>query len=301
MRHALFSLCLTAFLIISSYSEARAEKLQEKVERLEQDLAALQSKVYRGDKGVTTSKGNVDTGNVNLSSKMEVRVGELEERIRELTGKIEQVEHLSAQLNERIEKLVADNEFRFKELEHSKNISAPAHTPKEEVNNNQAITVPSKKMELDKPKSLGTIKLAEEEEKTLIAKRNARTARPEYDAAYALLRDAKFDDAEKAFIKFIEKYSEHSLVGNCYFWLGEIYTSKKNYEKAAIHYLRGYKKFPKGDKAPECLLKLAKTLNTLEKKKEACATIAKIKKEYPELSNTLKQRTREEAASLGCK
>ena len=59
-------------------------------------------------------------GNVILAQAMDPRVGPLEEQIRSLNGRIEEMSYQLLQMQEQIRKAQEDNEYRFQELESGK-------------------------------------------------------------------------------------------------------------------------------------------------------------------------------------
>ena len=60
------------------------------------------------------------TGDVVLAQAMDPRVGQLEEQIRNLNGRIEEMSYQLLQMQEQIRKAQEDNEYRFQDLESGK-------------------------------------------------------------------------------------------------------------------------------------------------------------------------------------
>lgn len=73
------------------------------------------------------------------------------------------------------------------------------------------------------------------------------------------------------------------------------------FNKAALHYLQGYKKYPKGAKAADSLLKLFFSLANLNKKQEACSMLDKLDLEFPNRRINSIKRAQEARNKLGCK
>jgi tol-pal system protein YbgF len=61
-----------------------------------------------------------EKGNVILAQAMDPRVGQLEEQIRSLNGRIEEMSYQLLQMQEQIRKAQEDNEYRFQEIESGK-------------------------------------------------------------------------------------------------------------------------------------------------------------------------------------
>lgn len=128
----------------------------------------------------------------------------------------------------------------------------------------------------------------------------------EYQKAYVLLKqlgaDGKpeYENAITAFQVFINKFPNTPLRGNAYYWLGSIYTEQKQYSKAAIEFLNGYKANPKSGRAIDNLLGLSSSLIKINKNNEACSTINKIYNEFPNMNVTNKRHTDEMFNNAGC-
>jgi tol-pal system protein YbgF len=77
---------------------------------------------------------------------------------------------------------------------------------------------------------------------------------------------------EAAFSQLIDTYPKDPLAGNAQYWIGESYYRRNRYKNAADAFLKGYKKYKSGDKAPETLLKLGMSLAAVGQKDAACST-----------------------------
>lgn len=128
-----------------------------------------------------------------------------------------------------------------------------------------------------------------------------KTEQREYDHALSTLKDEKYEEAEKMFDNFIEKYPRSGLLSNAYFWHSETFYRRNDLDKAAIHYLKHYQKFPGSAKAPDSLLKLALSLGELKKKKEACVILKKLDDEFKKRSSSSKKRSYDAKIKFGCK
>ncbi len=109
---------------------------------------------------------------------------------------------------------------------------------------------------------------------------SASEEKREYDLALAALKESRFEDAENLFASFMQKHTHSELMGNAYFWYAESFYRRGEFDKSAVHYLKGYKQYPKSPKAADNLLKLALSLGELKKHKDACAMLNKLDAEY---------------------
>jgi tol-pal system protein YbgF len=268
---AFLSIFLAANAVAYEYSDqTNRSRLLDRIDRLERDLITLQKQFYRGDNRGSPSSVIENTDQVNIAN-TKAQLGLVEEQFRTLIGRIEQLEFQYTQLNEKIDKIYADIDFRFQEIE-KKTAQQPVKLSTED-------TEPNKNAAKETAKS---------------------SVQEEFDKATGLLKASKFTEAEAALSSFVTKHTDSSQAGEAYYWLGDIHYLNKNYEKSAVNFLRSYKKFPKGKKAPESLFKLSIALSNLDKKKEACTMLAKLQKEFPQ-EETLIVKSQAEAGKLECK
>ena len=127
------------------------------------------------------------------------------------------------------------------------------------------------------------------------------TVKDQYSDAHGLLQAGKFGAAREAFEAFIEAHPRDDLTDNAYYWLGESYFSSRNYKSAARIYARGFDRFPKADKAPALLLKLAAALAKSNKKSDACKIFKNFAKAVPKSSRDEKKQAKTLAKRMGCR
>ena len=262
-------LSLLLLLPFSSFAENYPNqnlRAVDRLERVERDLNTLQKQFYRGG-----AKGSSAAPSYSGGGDTEAMIDKIEEQMRTLNGKLEQLEFANTKLLEKFEKQAADYEFRFKELENK--------SSKEQLDAKPQVEL--KELPKEQPKSVDLIK-------------------EEYNKAVALFKSSDFKNAELGFSKFIEKHPNHPLTGNAYYYLGESFFARKNYEKAAVNFIQSYKKFPRNNKASDSLFKLGLSLAKLNRTKEACGAFAKIEQNYPDISDSLKQKLDDESARLKC-
>lgn len=123
----------------------------------------------------------------------------------------------------------------------------------------------------------------------------------DYDLALATLKDGKYDDAEKLFGRFMKSYTNSSHLSNAYFWYAETFFRRKDFDKAAINFLKAYQKFPSSSKAPDSLLKLSLSLGEMKKNTEACSILKKLDSEFKKRSESSKKRAYDAKIRFGCK
>ena len=69
---------------------------------------------------------------------------------------------------------------------------------------------------------------------------------------------------------------------------------------AAEGFLEGFQADPKGPKAPDSLLKLGMSLANLGKNEDACTAFSHLIDNFPNASNVVLDRARQESNNRGC-
>ncbi len=127
------------------------------------------------------------------------------------------------------------------------------------------------------------------------------TADEQYQYAFGLLRENRYDDAEKALRTFISENPDHQLTGNANYWLGETYYVRGDYKNAAITFAQGVKNYPQSGKGPDNMMKLGMALAAMDQVKDACTAFGEVGKRSPQASDALKDRVAKEQQRNKCK
>jgi tol-pal system protein YbgF len=308
--------------------------LQDRLERLERDINLLQRQVYRG--GGAPAAAGAPVGGAAID--VEVRLGRLEEQMRGLTGQIEDTSYKIQQLSQRLDRLQTDIDFRLGQLEHPGSAPAPAAAPgappqrRGAPSTAAAAPAPppapatadlggssSGPIRLRPPGAgsaadpsqppppggvLGTVVVPADEGGGQVAllppQPAAGTPLDQYNAAFALLRQARYDEAEQALRAFIQRNPKDALAGNAQYWLGETFYARKDYPSAASAFAEGYEKYPHSPKAPDDLLKLGMSLAVLGQRDNACRAFQRLDRDFPQVQAEIRDRANAEKKRLGC-
>ncbi|HYU11994.1 MAG TPA: tol-pal system protein YbgF, partial [Stellaceae bacterium] len=122
----------------------------------------------------------------------------------------------------------------------------------------------------------------------------------QYNYAFGLLKQADYPAAEAALKAFVEQHPKDPMAGNAQYWLGETYYTRGRYLEAASAFAEGYKRYPKGVKAPDELLKLGMSLARANQKQNACVALAQLDHDFPSPGAAIKDRAAAEKKRLGC-
>lgn len=286
--------------------EADLRALIERIDRLQKQLADLERQTYRSKvvqqpvaPGGRSAAPVADQNAAARAARVEVRLGQIEDEMRSLTGRVEEVGFRIDTVVNRIDKLIGDVDFRLSAIEtaQAKAVEQVAAVPGSET-----LAAPAPASE---PGTLGTVPLsALSGEQALAAPTTpalpAGTPKQQYDYAFSLLRQQEYGEAERALTAFIDAHPDDSLTGNAYYWLAETYYVRRDYQKAAGYFASGYRNFPEGTKATDNLLKLAMSLANIDQKDKACFTFKELAERYPDASPSIKQRAEIESRRAGC-
>lgn len=102
-----------------------------------------------------------------------------------------------------------------------------------------------------------------------------------YDQAFQLLRENNFDQSIILFTEFIEKNPEHGLTSNAYYWLGEAYMIKQDFDPAYQAFNAVIEKFADTNKYADALLRGADSLVGLNRLDEAQIMYRKLIEQQP--------------------
>lgn len=229
----------------------------------------------------------------------------LKEQMKVMRGEIEQLQFDNARLNDKIVKFSADIEFRFNQYDASKAAPKPDNKALDNIDtglDNNIILSKNDASKLDKSLADNSISNQDiSKDPVLVKSIKDKNAEQEFQDAYSMIKSRDYKNAREAFIKFTNSYPNNLLIGSARYWIGETFFVEEDYEKAAIEYLKGYQANIRGSKAPENLLKLAKSLAKFDKRKvEACITLAKLGAEFPNAQNVIKKQALDDMKNLRC-
>jgi tol-pal system protein YbgF len=320
-----FALAVTAATAVAGWAGAYAQgnetaALHDSLERLRKDLIDLQRFVYRGGPPASaagTAAQPVAGEPDSRAADALIRVSALETELRDLTGRIEEIRHVVDVVERRLDKLVADIDFRFAALERAARNRAGSSTgtaAAEPAPAPRADAVPPAETRV--PGVLGTLPVSElpkqEARVAAIAPPARKTVLPEgspkdqYDHALKLLREGltrpeALQTAEAAFTEFLDVHPSDPLSENARYWLGETFYVRQDFARAASAFLDAYQKQSEGAKAPDNLLKLGMSLARLGKVDEACATLQELRDRHRDAADRLRSRIDQEWQAAGCR
>lgn len=243
---------------ISFYANASDMYIQDELNQIKDDIVSIQRQLYREKNDTTAPQESV--------SNFQIKLGEYDQMIRDMNGKVENIEYRLNTLEKKIEMFDKDIELRFEQMKKQTNVSSMPQ---------QAKPIATA------PKGTDSKKL--------------------YENALNDLKANKLADAEVKFSQFLGSFPKDSLAGNAQYWLGEVYYKQQNFAKAAVAFKDGYSKYPEGSKGPDCLLKLGLSMKALNKKAEACTAFTNLPTIFGKANADISARAKKEAEALACK
>lgn len=268
----------------------------------------------------------------------ELRLQQLEDQIRTLTGEVETQNHQIAVLTQQLDKMRADTELRLNDLEGRaggaaapqgdagqaqeqappgtlapaqryaaptpllpSTVAPPQYAPQQYPPQQYAPQTYGQPQYAPQPpypqqqsgpgappRVLGTIPagatstITPEQQQAAAAAASLAGMPPEaqYQAAYALIGQGRYADAEQAFKTFLAQHPKDNLASSAAYWIGHSYFATGDFQNAAVAFADAYKKYPKGIKAPDTLLDLGRTLAKMGNTQDACATFAQFDRQF---------------------
>ncbi len=232
----------------------------------------------------------------------ETRLSTLEDSMRSLNGRLEQLEFSIRRLDQSMQRLQQDTDARLAKLEATpppqQQSSAPSQTTQPSVQTAEDGTLGDLRMQNGKvvggavnPKSPPLPETPPD---------YGLTPQEQYDEAFGLLRQADYDGAEKSFKNFIDKNPKDKLLDNAKYWYAETLYVRAKFDEAAVAFGDAWQQNPQGNKAPDSLLKLGMSLAATNKTKDACTALGELVAKYPSAPQAIRSRATEERTKLKC-
>ena len=119
---------------------------------------------------------------------------------------------------------------------------------------------------------------------TAAAQESGSAAGPdaEYQAAFNLLKEGRYDEAASAFTAFLTQHRDHELASNAQYWLGEARYVKRDFPAALAAFEGVLTGFPAARKQPDALLKAGYCHYELGHYDLARTALARVTQEFPE-------------------
>jgi tol-pal system protein YbgF len=110
---------------------------------------------------------------------------------------------------------------------------------------------------------------------------SSSTEQAVYSQAFDALKAGSYSVAITGFKDFLGNYPQSSLADSAQYWLGEAYYVNRDYDSAGAAFRTLLKKWPDSRKAPDALLKLGYTQFAQKQYPAAKTTLTEVTKKFP--------------------
>ncbi len=294
LKPALLSLAVAACLIVPSAAQTVTTPVRS---------APITKGVTTGDLSLQVDQTRQQTAD------MLVQVNQLQGQISTLNGRVEALEFELSRARETNDDLLSDNETLIRDMAQMRRSVETIQTMLGITPEPVAQVVPEQgtsagPVELAAPApgpaSASASALPEGSLGTLPASQLPGEAGPLFAEAKARLIAQDNAGAEEAFEAFITKFGKDPQVGEAHFWLGEALFRQEAYADSGAAYTTLIRSYPDNERAPDALVRLARTLRILGENEKACTALNTLPKRYPKAEKIVRDIAAVERTQAGC-
>jgi tol-pal system protein YbgF len=271
--------CALLIFILAVSSEVSANTTVP-VTDLVNDTAAQSNPSLQSMQAAPVAPVTVDlatnTGNTNANAQIFDLVEMLQQEVQQLRGQVEELNYNLGRLKEDQKQRYLDLDRRIVSLSTAAPVTKESRVVSATDQTTQPQTVASQVND-----SLTAVPIASA---TGQAPNDPEAANVAYKAAYALIRKRQFDASVVALLAFVKNFPQSDLVGNAYYWLGEVYMVQGDASLAVVSFEYVISKFPQHRKIPDALYKAGVAYQNTGNVDKANQLLQRVLAEYPESS-----------------
>jgi TolA-binding protein len=304
---------LAALLLAGTAMPAEAQRersAEQRIQKLEQELRAVQRKVFPGgnvEPEIRPEVGAPPVGGIPASTPvadLTASLDAMEAQLARITGQHEENSYKVRQLEESLNKFKGDAEFRIAAIEQSRAGAAePAEEPSAEAN---PASVPASPPPPARARAEAPAPAPAPNKADLAAAEPAQVAAPAdavedaYLDGFRMWEGGKYADAAPVLEEVAKKYPKHRRASYAQNLAGRAYLDSGKPATAAKLFLSNYQANPKGERAADSLYFLGQALAKLDKDAEACKVYDELEEVYPDMRPWLKQRLPQARSEANC-
>jgi len=254
-----------------------AIQLQNQIAELRRDVQALREQMRSQGSGSTSIFGGTTrpappTGG-DMTAALLDRVAVLEEQVRRMQGKLDEVDNARQRQGDELKKDIEDLNFKVGAVPAGRPATPPAASvaPAAAPSSPAAAAAPARR----------TPEIAMQEG-------NAALARRDYAGAEAAARE-------------VLRFPQSPRATDAQFLLAQSLAGKRDFQAAAVAYDDTYNRARSGTLAQPSLLGLANSLTSINEKRAACVTLDKLKAEFPNPRADLREPIAAARQRAGCR
>lgn len=244
----------------------------------------------------------------NERAREQAIIWRLEEEIRRLNGRIEELEFEQRQTNNRLDQFITDWEQRAVTSESGDGDGGSAGPVTVEQTTRSPEEAIRDLAEQSDDGSLGSVPesavadLPRPNPADVAApERSTLSAEQQYENAVQLLQARNYKGAQNGLEVFLDVHKDHQLASNAAYWLAETHYVRQNYAAAAAAFARNYGTYGKeSPKAIDNLLKLGMSLSNLGENDKACLSYEELTNNFPNPPAQIQQALNRERARAKC-
>jgi TolA-binding protein len=236
--------------------------------------------------GSSRSSQPAPSGGDELTAQMLGRVERLEDQVRQLNGRVDELDNSRQRGQADLSKQIADLQFRLDAAGVAGGNPAPAAAPAS--SNSQA------------PTPLGTMPATAAAGALTAAPAAKRTPELALQEGNAALARRDYVGAEAAAREVLANAKTTPRGYDAQFLLGQAMLGQKNYTQAAVAFADTYDRNKPGSHAQDSLYGVAYSLNAINQKHSACEALDSLRAQFPTPRADLAPRVTALRASAGC-
>lgn len=289
-------LLLTAVLLAGTASPALAQREtpERRLDRIEQELRAVQRRVFPGGAQVApeiepAAPAAATPGPAASSAvgDLSARVDALEAQLAALTAQVEESGNRTRQIEAALTALREENAARLTRLEAA---GQPAPAPVQTA-------APAETRPAPAPAQTAS---AQPEAPPPAAATAADPAEAAYNAGFRLWEARRFEEAQTALQQVAERYPRSRWASWASNLAGRAFLDDNKPATAARIFLANYQGNPRGERAADSLYFLGQSLVALNRRPEACRVYDELAQVYPNMRDWIRTRLPEARRTARC-
>jgi len=128
----------------------------------------------------------------------------------------------------------------------------------------------------------------------------AGAANDAFTQARQLMLNGDYDNAERAWQDFVNRYGETPKAPEARYWLGKTLTVRGAHSDAAAAYIGAIRGWPQTSWAPDAVVELSRELLALKRNLDACQMLGEFDRRYPKAMPAAKSRAVATRAQAKC-
>lgn len=266
------------------------------------------------------------------------RIDQLEQTVRELNGKVEELNFMILQMQSHIDAFEGHKQETVSEKSGPATPNAAAtgtdnsNGKVDRLSNTGAITEPTTSTNSNKQPSDNNTAIGERSAQdlgsvhfdsdgniipstnetanttatvpvggnTVVAVPDTKDSKELYQIGYQHVLAGDYRAAEAVFRAFQERFPKDPMISDATFWLGESLYGQGRYREAAQVYIDVQRNYKDTSRGPENLLKLGMSMAQLDETDVACKTLNEVPKRYKKAEPAIIKRVKDERSRLNC-